>query len=359
MSAAALQELYDGRALKPAASLWELAEAHVRFAELGATPAPEPAVSAALAEGDGVAVLIGPSGSGKSSVLAYVARDLAATINAAGRHFLPVFLPVAGRPEHASRLDVFGKGVMREVLFALHGQLGEHHREKLERSMADQVTHQSSGAKFVSKITALIPGLSGEVGFELASDVVSVVHRPDLDNHGGLKTLGDIVRARGYELVVVVEDTDALAFDETGAQARAFFRAVVRPLTSEVDVGVAIAVQSPWLDGERRLQEAMAVVERAVTAPRMPSPGSDASARGMVEAVLARRVERGLENPGSLGENPVAALFTDAALDALGHELRASGSMRKPLTRVRDAIDRRADTGMPDRLDVTDLLEIS
>jgi hypothetical protein len=108
-----------------------------------------------------------------------------------------------------------------------------------------------------------------------------------------VKTLGDIVRARRYELVIAVEDTDALAFDETGGQARAFFGSVARPLASEVDVGIAIAVQAPWVEGNGALAEALALVERAVTAPRMPVPGSDEHAREMIEAVLDGRIERG------------------------------------------------------------------
>lgn len=359
MSARALQELYDGKALKPAASLWELADAHIEFAALDALPAPEAPVINALVEGDGIAVLVGPSGSGKSSVLAYVSKQLAQKATDDGRPYLPIFLPVAGRPDHTTNLEVFGKGVMLEVILALRTGLGDHHRGRLERAMAESVSTQSAGAKFTTRLAAMIPGLRGEIGFELAQDVVSVVGKQDLDNRGGLRTLGDIVRARGFELIVVVEDTDALAFDETGRLARDFFSSVARPLSSEVDVGVAIAVQGPWLEGDSALAEASALVERAVTAPRMPLPGSDLHAREMVEAVLERRIQRGLEDVGSLGANPSAALFTDAALGALGHELRATGSMRRPLSRVRDALDRCADFGMPEQLDVTHLLETS
>jgi hypothetical protein len=66
-----------------------------------------------------------------------------------------------------------------------------------------------------------------------------------------------------------------------------------------------------------------------------------------------------LDNPGALGDRPAVALFTDAALSALGHEFRTSGSIRKPLTRVRDALDLCADVGMPEQIDVTHLLETS
>src|SRR4051794_22009929 len=96
-----LKKLYEGKAFKPTPSLWEMAEAHVPFAELDVIAAPEESIQNGLTEGDGVAVLIGPSGSGKSSVLAYVAKTLAVT-HADGPHvrpYLPVFVPVAGRPQ--------------------------------------------------------------------------------------------------------------------------------------------------------------------------------------------------------------------------------------------------------------------
>ena len=356
MSRAALRELYDRKAFKPTPSIWELAEAHVSFAELGVDGAPEQAIESGLREGDGIAALVGGSGSGKSSVLAYVAKELAAARTAQGdRPFLPVFVPVAGRPDHASDLETFGQGVILEVLLSLKDSLDEHYREKLEEALSSEISRQRAGAKFIAKLASVIPGVRAEAGFELASDVVSVVGKARLDSRGGLKTLGDIVRARGYELVVVVEDTDALAYGDGDLAAR-FFTSIVRPLASDADVGVAIAIQTRWIEGEESLDAAQAAIERAVASTIMPVASSDDDARRMIEIVLDRRIARGLEDAGALGRRPASALFDDDALLVLGHELRTSGSFRRPLGMIRDALDRRADD-LPDRLGRTDLLE--
>jgi AAA ATPase domain len=351
----ALRELYDRKAFKPTPSIWELAEAHVPFAELSAEHPPEQPIASGLREGDGIAALIGGGGSGKSSVLAHVAKRLAGDRTDRGLPYLPVFVPVAGRPEHATSLDTFGQGVILEVLLALRDSLSEHHRRRLEAALGDQVTRHRSGSKFVAKLIAAIPGLRGELGFELASDIVSIVGKQRLDGRGGLKTLGDIVRARDHELVVFVEDTDALAYGEQDLAAQ-FFGSVVRPLSADTDVGVAIAVQSRWVEGDAALGEAAAALERAVTAAWMPVATSDTHGRQMVEIVLERRVLRALDEPAALGEPAVRALFSDDALQVLGHELRATGSFRRPLAMVRDALDRHAED-LPDRLERTHLLE--
>jgi hypothetical protein len=78
------------------------------------------------------------------------------------------------------------------------------------------VTTQRSGAKFNAKLAAKIFNAGPELGVELGGDVMSIVREQRLDNHGGLKTLGDVVRAHGLELMIAVEDTDAWARSTEG-----------------------------------------------------------------------------------------------------------------------------------------------
>ena len=348
------RELYEARAFKPAPSLWELADTHVPFAELGSEPAPETPVRNALEEGDGVAVVVGHSGGGKSSVFAYVAAQLTAeqVATSSGHRYLPLFVPVAARPDAVEDLGIFGRGAILETYLALSTQLDDVHRDKLRGAMADQVARERTAPRFNARLMARIPGLSGEAGMQLANDLTRVSGVERLDNHGGLRTLGDIARAYGYEVVLLVEDTDAWAGMRGGEQlAEAFFGRVLRPLTANVDIAVGVAVQSTWQDNPTFKE----LRERAVTAVEMPGfPAGEQTSRA-VRNILARRAKRGLD-PEALGADPIRALFTDAAIDTLVAELVTSNSMRAPLTRIRDTLDRFADA-LPERIDRHHLLE--
>ena len=353
MSRATLQALYDARAFKPAPSLWELALAHVPFAELDADQPPEPRVRYGLEERDGLALLLGGPGSGKSSVLAHVADAIADEPTPAGYRYLPVFVPVAGRPEIAQDLSRFGKGVARELLRALHDGAPAHVRARIGRAMAEAETVQHGGSRFNAKVAAkaMLPGgeVGGELGLDLAGDVASIITAQDLDPFGGIKTLGDIARTRGFELLLFIEDTDAWARSPEGdGTARAFFNAILRPLASDVDVGVAVAIQSAW----EELDELAAILTRAVAVARVPEATGQPHATAMITRVLERRIANGLPDRSTSPE----AVFTSDALSMLGYEVRRSGGMREPLVRVRDTFDRHADD-LPDRFDRHHLLE--
>jgi AAA ATPase-like protein len=345
------RELYDQQAFKPAPSLWELAEAHVPFSELGARQAPEPRVRSGLEEGDGLALLVGAPGSGKSSVLAYVAARLAGSRSDAGRLYLPVFVPVAARPE-ASDLDLFGRGVALEVLLALREQLPKAARERLERQLAEQVSRQRTPPQFNARLAARIPGLSSEAGVKFAGEIVTLAGRERLDNYGGLRSLGDLARAHGHELIVLVEDTDAWSSIPSGPEvAEAFFAGVLRPLASDADVAVGVAVQPRW----EELPAFAELKERAVAAVPMPPVPRPPRATRVVAAVLERRVRRAV-GAEVAGEDVIERLLTPDGLETLASEMIERGSLRAPLARLRDTLDRFAD-GLPERLDREHFLE--
>lgn len=357
MSTTILRELYDNKAFKPAPSLWELAEAHVPFGDLGVPNAPEPVVRSGLLETDGLVMLVGSSGSGKSSVLAHVMAQLATerTGGDSPRRYLPIVVPVAGRP-HAADLDAFGKAAMREVLLALKNSLPREYRERLERAMAKEVAIQHAGQKFNAKVAAKVFGVGPEVGYELGGDVTTVIGSSALDNRGGIKTLGDICRARDTELLIAVEDTDGWARSSPD-DARRFFGSIGRPLVSDVDVAVVVAVQTPWLkEPGLVLPEVEDLRQRAVSVANIETPDSDERAAEVMAAILDRRIRRAVASPDALPEDVTRAVFAEDALLMLGHTLRANGSIREPLACIRDALDRHAD-GLPDQVERTHLLD--
>jgi hypothetical protein len=305
----------------------------------------------ALLERDGLTFLVGESGSGKSSVLAYVASQLAeeSVVTVPPRRYLPIFVPVAARDEIATELPAFGRAAAKEVLLALRGGLPTEYQDRLERMIAKEVTTQQSGPRFNAKVVARVFGSGGDVGVDLAGDVVSIVGADDLDNRGGLRTLGDVVRERGYELIVMVEDTDAWASAADGqGLAEHFFRSVVRPLANEVHIGVAVAVQTVW----DALPEFADLRERAVTVAEMPSAASAEAATPFVTGVLSRRIARALGSDEYLATDA----FTDAAIEMLARWTHESRGFRLALMRVRDALDRNADA-LPERIDTEHLLD--
>jgi hypothetical protein len=274
------------------------------------------------------------------------------------RRYLPVFVPVAGRAEATRNLEAFGQATVREVLAAISANLTTDQRERLVRALADQVTGQHTGARFNARAAAKLFGLVDVgAGLQLGGDVVSVVGTEVLDGRGGLRTLGDICRARGFELVVCVEDTDAWAQSDRIQDARDFFAAVARPLAGEVDIAVAIAVQSSWLDGPDVLDEVTAVCERAVTVAAVPQAASEDGARRMIERIIDRRIALAFEDAAVGRDYPAARLFTSEALAVLGHVLLTGGSVRVPLTVVRDLLDRHAED-LPDQFTEQHLLDV-
>jgi hypothetical protein len=353
-----VRELYEGMAFKPTPSLDELAQAHVPFGEIGIAPAPEPVIANALREAEGMALLVGETGAGKSSVLAWTATSLAAqqTPTDPPRAYFPVFVPVAGSPADTADLDAFGRATMHEVLSALKGGFSGRDRKRVEEAMASEVSTHHVGADFNVKLHAKVFGTGVEVAAATARDVVGLVRDGRLDNYGGIPTLGTILRARGLELILIVEDTDAWAISaESLDLARSFFRGVARPLATDVDVGVALAVQTPWLSGDRELAEVQLLAEKALTCTPMPQPASEQEAELILERVLDKRIRRGLDEPEALGDAPSRAVFSAEALAELAREFFERGVPRAVLTYVRDTLDRHSGD-LPERIELHHLL---
>lgn len=155
-------ELYAGHAFKPHPSLWELAEAHVPFEQIGIDNPPERQLVTHLNEGDGVVLLTGAPGRGKSSTLAYVAST-AGTHPDSGRDYLPLFVSVAARADDSIDIDRFGREVIFEFLSALWQALPKEERDQLARQLAREVSRQRTPAAFNAKLVPSLPGLRGSL----------------------------------------------------------------------------------------------------------------------------------------------------------------------------------------------------
>lgn len=342
--------LYEEKAFKSAPALWELADAHVPLADVQVAQPPEPMVLSGLREQDGLVLLVGPSGSGKSSVLAHAAECLGNEAAEDGRRYLPLFVPVAPRAADARSVEGFGRVVMFELLTALRDSLPPVTRHKVERALSQHVTVEKTPTRFNAKLTGKVFGVGGEAGVAFAEEVVSVSGNTELDNRGGVKTLGDIARSRGFEIVVLVEDTDAWANMPGGDSQAAAFIAVLQTLSRDTDLAMGIAIQNRWATGSRFDE----LAQRAVTVARMPEISALAPAKRLITAIIDRRANRVID-PEEL-PNPSDSLFTDHALGSLAQDLLTAGSVRSPLAWLRDALDHFSDS-LPERIERDHLVE--
>jgi hypothetical protein len=336
-------------AFKAARPLHELAELHVPFAELGFEAHPEEAVSGAIAEQAGLTLLVGRPGNGKSSVLARVANTLANAPASADRSYLPLFVPVAPRGEDAADIGTFGKMTVASLLAAFD-DLGATDERALSGMTADQVTRQLPSHTFNADLAAKVFGTGLEGGVEVQGEVVTISKAGEApDEYGGLPTLAQLLRARGRELIVIIEDTDGWTMqteDQGAGLAQRFFGSVLAPLAA-LEVSVVVAVQTRWTETE----EFDALNERALRRVVLPSFEDENLAETTIRRVITRRLDWALG-----GSHDASAAITDSAARTLAATLRETGSIRTSLTLLRDALDQ-LDGNYPDRVDSEHLVE--
>jgi len=350
LSAALWQQLHSAGAYRTSLAPWELARIHVPLGSLGITPAPEPALRDVLIRGEGVAMLTGPPGAGKSSVLAYTADQLAGQSTPDGqRRFLPLFVSVASRGEVLDDLDRLGQEVIAELLSAMAPTLPKATQTRLRVALAAQVSRQHTPARFNAKLAAKLFGAGPEIGVSLAEDTITTIGPSRLDSYGGLTTLGNITRGRGHEMVVVFEDTDAWSNVAGGSELAEKFFARLRSLI-DADVAIAVAVQDHWLT---ELRSCQALEERAETSRAMPRLTREQAA-SLLRAVISRRTEWEL-GPDSPSDPP-GQLFTTEALEALADRLHAQQNLRASLVWLRNTLDR-YHGALPDQVGLEHLLE--
>ena len=346
-----LERINGEGGFNPALDHDELADTHIRFRDLGADSDVEMHLDTAIRRGSGIVLVVGPSGGGKSSLIAFTTRELAGShaLGSPPRRFLPLYVPVAARGIDAADLRVFGQLAIRQLLSSFGATLKRRDIRRLERGAADAITRQPPSVSFNPKLTAKGFGLGGELGAQLAGEIVSITTEgATLDEHGGLTTLAHTVRGHEHELVIVIEDTDAWTItdeDQGRDLAREFFGHVVAPLIA-ADLTVVVAAQTHWDE----VDAFQAVAARAAARVELPTIIGRAQAVRAVACLVQRRASWALGR-----EIPLEDVVTESAVEVLAARL-GTGSFREPLTLLRDALGRLAPT-FPDRLDRGHLLE--
>ena len=349
-----LERLYAEGAFNPALPQYELAASHIPFGDLGFSPAPEQVLLDAVSQTDGLALVVGESGAGKSSLMAYCAEALT-DLSRDGRRYLPLLVPVAAHGVEAAKLSTFGRLAVASLLAAL--PVPERERTLLDRMTAQKVTRQLPSKDFNARL-ALKGGAPGGVasagadfGLTLRGEVLSISAPGALDHdpYGGLEQLAHTLRGVQRELVVMVEDTDAWALDPDGGLdvARAFFGGVLGPLQAP-GFSVVVAAQTHWAE----LDAFNALAERAVARIDVPTY-SRPRAKQVIEAIVAGRISWSLADEAPHTSDEV---LEEDALDVLAARLHETGSVRSALTLLRDTLTR-VSAGFPDVLTREHLLD--
>ncbi len=316
-----LESLRAANALPHTLRYDQLAPYHVPFDELCGGRAVEGELAHWLTHSGRVA-LIGPSGSGKSSALAW------ALAHHAPENLTALRIPVALADDDTVKTTAgFARHLIRRVIATARlndsetDNLRDHTAETVRRSRTEQRRSHSLGVNVWVLKGALARELtrSGDE-FEEQIGAGEVVE--------GLQRLVELFRAREVEPMLVLDDTDtwiARPHDRQPARlAEAFFARNVRMLANEIDCGFILAVHTTYLDLPA-YREIAPRLER-IRVPQLGRP----------EADLARILTHRLQVAGL--DIPLGQVFEPAALTVLASTYEDMPDIRRIIATVATAI---------------------
>ena len=252
---------------------------HVPFDELTNTNAVEQPLLDGIRAG-GSAAVTGARGSGKSSVLAWVCRNLP-------DDHIPIRVPVVGMDD-PSDPSVLGSVALGAALEAARVQddveLGADQRARVENARADATTRRPGGSRLGGKLGG------GPVPLEVSTELGSLETEyargvQPVDRLYGFDRLLGIFTHHGLIPVFVLEDTEAALGAGTDDETRdRFFASSLRLLIREVDTPTVIAVQSAFTQLDAYDELRPHVLEIAV-------PVLEHGVEASLSSILARRLE--------------------------------------------------------------------
>jgi hypothetical protein len=360
-----LEKLRDATAFKPKPPDFELAIAHVHAADVGIPHAIDARVlNAMITDDEAFTIVIGPPGSGKSSLLAATASD------AARREGLPVALPLkvpVAHHTHSLTADLLVKGIAHTLAYELRGHLTATDRKKLEKALATRITTSRQSGGLSGSVSAGLPGLKAVIGAAIGKDLATLTSNADWQAGGPVQTLltlRDLAAAYNTRLVVIFDDTDvwSVGDQEMATRAGSFFSAL-RFLLQCPEVSILVAVQTHWTETGTTAEAATRTArreyrelsERVGARLHVPLPQSNTQARKLMAAVIDRRVEIALPSETRPQGGWSETLFTAEALDLLASRCFTK-TIRLAIGDIRDAFDHLDE--MPDQINREHLLEV-
>jgi len=242
----------------------DLGVAHVPFDTLVGQPCVEGPILDAIRAGSG-AVIVGARGGGKSSVLAWVCRQLP-------EDHVAIRVPVVGMddPSDPAVFASVALGAALEAARVNDVAMSEGEQEVIERARADDVLRRPRRASPSGKIGG--GPVPAEISAQLQSLQVEYSRGSQpADRLYGLDRLLGIFTYHRRVPVMVVEDTEAaLGADATDDDRERFFANSLRLLVREVETPTIIAVQEHFtaLDGYSQLRRSLFEARIPTLAPQ-------------------------------------------------------------------------------------------
>lgn len=322
MSVERVAHIAKKAAFRPRSRLWELHELHVPLDELAGADAYERRASTRLGEGSCVAI-VGSSGTGKSSVIAWVCSQLPSS------HFA-LRIPITSVEDPGSVGEVARLALSITLDEVVLDATAQDDLEKT-RATSQTTTRTPSGVASAKLGGGVIPA-------EVNLNVASLREEFSQQRLGGdhlLALNGRLVPTlaeAGTTPVFVFEDTEAtVGGADDRHRAEAFFAGPLSAFVDQVDAPTIVAVQTHLIDGSRAFGRLAPVLE-LITIPLLGD-----RARNAIETILARRVE--LVQPDA----QLTSIIDTAAVGALTDFYTLSGGdLRRVLAAAHEAAEHAA-----------------
>lgn len=277
---------------------------HVRFDDLIGNQRTEARLDKAIRNREPVA-LIGPSGSGKSSVIAFVLGSQAPSL-------APMYVPVAAMPSGDIGTPTKLADHMLNTIAKFAGPEG---RSALE-SVADETTTLTKSRR--AGIGLGWRWLHGDLASEVERQIQLETRATLDDKADALGRVFAAIRAQKLRPVLIFDDTDRWLQGGLGGFTEYFFVECVRWLL-DLTAPIVMAVHPTYLTDSNP----QTILRHLDTQIRIPQV-EDADGIG---AILGRRIERrvGVDNPD------VLEVLSHEALEAVLSVYRETGSLRRAI----------------------------